>query len=813
MGKAAKGSGNKQTNAKRYSYKRKKSNVSENNLQIESEIISDVECCDNAHTVCYRNDADVAVCFICDDGYVMYTAVAITSIIQNKDKDKKYSFYIISSGLTEENTQILKSLDGDNCFVEIIEVNDPQKYDYLTKEGFPVTPAALFKFDLPTLLPHLDKVLYMDGDIIVQKCLHTLFETDVSDVYAGVIKDYRGLSLKGDFHERLKIKHEAYFNSGIMLLNLALMRENDIPSKLLDYRQNGINYYMDQDALNVVFEEKVKYLSFNYNFQMTCWRFMNEELISQYYYLPRVNDKYDLIKNAVVIHYTAEKPWVYYDGKCSEIWMHYYLLSPYRDLNLNRKSILTRCKTEADRIRIYQDRLIFPENYGFNLQDPPLITVVMPVYNAERFVNNALGSLKKQSLVDYEVICVNDASKDSSLEILKTLSESDKRIRVISLEENRGAGGARNIALEHAKGEYVTFLDADDVLPPQALERFYQKAKSTNADFIFAQTQFDNNKVLSSSYRKEFLPEEEVFAPDDVADYLLSITHGGPSGKCLKTAFIRKNKIKFPEIARSEDFFFFGCAMMRANRISGIQEPLYTVIAHANPNSLEHTKDETPLIFWTASKMVKEWMIKNEVYKKYERSFINSNVVRTWHNMKALTTFKGLIHLKEYFDMSIVKELSIFERDAEYFYETKCYEEMVRFSESTLEEVLDEFAHKKIREENKKKEVKPSAPVKKTEPAKKTVQAEQIKKTNQVVHDRNYWQGVSDTRASRTYLAGRVVTWLPKQIRAFGISLIKNGPFKTIVKIVKKIGRLPKAVGKFISVWKVRTKKAHESAK
>ena len=110
-----------------------------------------------------------------------------------------------------------------------------EKYNNLEKKDFPVSTAALFKFDLPNLLPDsIEKVLYLDGDIIVQGDLSELYSTDISDVYAGVVKDYRGLTLKGDFNERLKINHTAYFNSGVLLLNLSLLRNDNLPEKLLN---------------------------------------------------------------------------------------------------------------------------------------------------------------------------------------------------------------------------------------------------------------------------------------------------------------------------------------------------------------------------------------------------------------------------------------------------------------------------------------------------------------------------------------------------------------------------------------------------
>lgn len=721
----------------------------------------------------------IQICFICDDGYAMYTNIAVTSIIENKESDTKYDIYIIASNLSEQNIASFKTLAQKDIGISIIQINDFNKYDHLYKKGFPVTTTAIFKFDLPSLLPKLDKVLYLDGDIIVQHGLQNLYKTDINSVYAGVISDYRGQTLKGNYKSRLNTNNKIYFNSGVLLLNLDLMRKDNISEKLLDYRINGINYYMDQDAFNMVFAEKIKVLSFNYNFQMTCWRFMTKEQLQEYYHLPGVNDKYEYIKNAVILHYTAEKPWIYYDGKCSEIWMHYFLHSNFSINNLKRKSILEKCHNELDKNRIYQNRLTNPLEYALQIKTP-LVSVIMPVYNSEKYIGTALCSLRKQTLVDFEVICVNDASTDNTLEVLKTYANIDPRIRVISLDFNQGAGVARNTALEIAQGEYITFLDADDYLPVHALEYLYQTGKSVDADFIFAQTKFDNGSVLSSSYKESYIPQKDFFSPDDITEYLLSVTHGGPSGKMLKRSFIQANNLHFLETARSEDFFFFNTAIIQSKRIVGIKEPLYVVVSHANPQSLEHTKDETPLIFWSCSLELRNWLKTNNLYTKYKRTFINSSIVRVCHNINSLKTINGIIQLYNYINEQILNELEFSTHSCEYFYESSYYNELQKISQQPVEELIVKLI------------------------GRLTLNT-LTKSSTSLNKDQNYWRGVRDTQASKTYLVGRVVTWFPKQIRKFYVSINKNGIQKTVKKTIKKVRNLPNALRIFRNVWNQKT--------
>ena len=92
----------------------------------------------------------------------------------------------------------------------------------------------------------------------------------------------------------------------------------------------------------------------------------------------------------------------------------------------------------------------------------PKISVIIPVYNVEKYLSECLDSIVNQTFKDIEVICVNDCSTDNSLSILKEYASKDKRIKIISISSNRGCGYARKIALREASGEYILLCDSDD---------------------------------------------------------------------------------------------------------------------------------------------------------------------------------------------------------------------------------------------------------------------------------------------------------------------------------------------------------------
>ena len=279
----------------------------------------------------------VPVAFICDSHYVIPTAVAITSLICNKNPNTYYNIYIIGADLSEMEIEKFHEFKGDEADVHIIKTS-LEKYEGMQKYGL-LTSAAYLKFDLPDLIPNQDKVLYLDSDIIIQKDLSDLFEINIKDYYAGAVKDI------GLIHYNPNNKN--HFNSGIMLLNLKLMSENNASKALLDIGRSVENLtLMDQDCFNILFDKKVKFLQIIYN----C----------HYYFFLKYRDEYTLDcinkyfetnysswdnikKDSCIIHFVSyEKPWIYSDVASVGEWDEYFKKSPYKHNKLKRKSIKLR---------------------------------------------------------------------------------------------------------------------------------------------------------------------------------------------------------------------------------------------------------------------------------------------------------------------------------------------------------------------------------------------------------------------------------------------------------------------------------------
>ena len=205
------------------------------------------------------------------------------------------------------------------------------------------------------------------------------------------------------------------------------------------------------------------------------------------------------------------------------------------------------------------------------------ISVIVPVYNTENYLRECLDSIVNQTFDDIEIICINDGSTDSSLDILREYEESDKRISVVC-QPNSGLSITRNHGIRLAKGDYIYFIDSDDYLELTALEELYRASDENNLDLlIFKLINFDDgttNKYTSEYYEMESLKylNGKVFNYADIGEDALNFAVSAP-GKFYKRELI--HDMKFPEKLIFEDNVFFAQAMLKAKRVSFYDKHLY----------------------------------------------------------------------------------------------------------------------------------------------------------------------------------------------------------------------------------------------
>lgn len=210
----------------------------------------------------------------------------------------------------------------------------------------------------------------------------------------------------------------------------------------------------------------------------------------------------------------------------------------------------------------------------------PKVSVVLPVYNAQKTLEEALESLFAQTFTKFEVICINDGSTDASWALLEKKAQGEKRLRLFSTE-NHGAGAARNEGLAKARGEYVFFMDADDVVTPDFLEKAFEVAKARKAQLLL----FDTGLLFQNGQRQKressvfFLRQKETFSissltMEDKDDFFL-VSSLVPWNKLFERAFLQKNKILFDTCRTAEDIAFSLITYGLAERIAYLPETFY----------------------------------------------------------------------------------------------------------------------------------------------------------------------------------------------------------------------------------------------
>ncbi len=207
----------------------------------------------------------------------------------------------------------------------------------------------------------------------------------------------------------------------------------------------------------------------------------------------------------------------------------------------------------------------------------PKVSVVIPIYNQEKYLRECLDSVVNQTLKDIEIICVNDGSTDGSLAILEEYAEKDNRIKIIN-QENQGAGVARNNGIDIATGEYLMFLDPDDWYDSNACEKAYTQIKQNNNDLVvFNFIEYIEKTGKSSKADWRLAPLKNHFNQPKINLRELKnyISCAYTVTQIYSLNFIKDNNILFSNNKFAEDVPFYIKAIVSAKDVSIINEPLY----------------------------------------------------------------------------------------------------------------------------------------------------------------------------------------------------------------------------------------------
>lgn len=218
------------------------------------------------------------------------------------------------------------------------------------------------------------------------------------------------------------------------------------------------------------------------------------------------------------------------------------------------------------------------------------LSIIVPVYNVEKYLPKCLESLIKQTLKDIEIICVNDGSMDNSLAILKEFASKDSRIKIID-NQHQGVAKTRNTGIEQSTGEYIGFVDSDDYIDIDFFEKLYNSATKSNSDIAIASIL--KHKKFFNIYNAKYTKEETAITIQDKIKLCEDKKHFFfyAWNKIYHSGFIKENNIKFSEGQIYEDVMFAIKALYYSNKIISVYGTKYHYIEHEN--SLTKYKDKT----------------------------------------------------------------------------------------------------------------------------------------------------------------------------------------------------------------------------
>ena len=302
------------------------------------------------------------------------------------------------------------------------------------------------------------------------------------------------------------------------------------------------------------------------------------------------------------------------------------------------------------------------------------ISVIIPNYNEEKYIEECLQSLLAQTFDEFEIIIVDDGSTDNSVSIIKKYMEIDSRISLIE-QKNQYAGAARNHGMRIATGDYLCFLDADDFFEPNMLEALWKKAIETDADIVICDCYTYDNETGEIAEKKGSLDlmflegVSKVFNYRDLSTRIFQISSPEVWTKLYKRQFVIENKLEFQNIKKFNDVFFSLLSMVSAKRIVCIQDRLIKYRIN-NPESLQGIKDrkENILDFFSAVILVKEKLTNKNVYEEVEQSLINLVLSVCVDNLYKQENLTGFLQLYEFIKNKIFVELDIAVRPREFFY-------------------------------------------------------------------------------------------------------------------------------------------------
>ena len=256
---------------------------------------------------------------------------------------------------------------------------------------------------------------------------------------------------------------------------------------------------------------------------------------------------------------------------------------------------------------------------GINLN--PSITIIIPVYNAQVYLDRLVRSLNEQTYQNFEVILVNDGSTDKSPKMLDSYAEQYQHFTVIH-QENSGAPVARNKGIKAAKGSYIYFCDADDELETTTLERFYDKVMHTGAELVLG---YYKKIDLARHCSKDITFDSKILTDKKACMFLSPF----PGNKLIKKSVIDEHQLLFERVKIGQDLLFYQMLLPHVDKIECVDENIYNY--YVNEGSISHSYDARIVGIIETFNIMEAYYKKIQVYDLYkdELQYLKNNHILT----------------------------------------------------------------------------------------------------------------------------------------------------------------------------------------
>ena len=309
----------------------------------------------------------------------------------------------------------------------------------------------------------------------------------------------------------------------------------------------------------------------------------------------------------------------------------------------------------------------------------PKITIIVPVYNVEKYLKECLDSLVSQTIDNIEVICINDGSTDNSKEILEDYQNRYSFVKVINHEKNKGLSAARNTGIKNATGEYILFVDSDDFILHEACEKLYKYAKKTDSDVVFYNLTFLND------YENGFIRNEQI-KNDYPGVYrgieLFTMYYEDNCAKVesvrqfLRRTFVINNNLFFYEGIIHEDMLYYFNTCKNAGRASDLNESLYVYRQRGNSINWSQKEKSSKGYMCCIQNIYAQWIL-DDIFSDAENEAVKKYIERL---------YKAYLYNKPY-EYSDIQSSNVKENFAKICISTISYR-MVKFTDCDLDRIV-----------------------------------------------------------------------------------------------------------------------------